>query len=96
MLEDAGRRKTNHHGLWCLAIHNRAFVAIPGTTLGSIGHDAFWDFFDTTWDVAIAREVAGGGSGDDLRRRKQDTLAELHAEVIRYTADHIITMSGRF
>ena len=95
VLEDRAREKDNHHKAWCKATHNREFLAMPGTTLGSIGHDKFWDFFEALWSVAIAKEVTAGGNGDALRQAKIDTLAEVHAAVIQYTTDHIIMMSGR-
>ena len=34
--------KVNHHAPWCLKTYNRDFLAIPATTLGSIGTQQFY------------------------------------------------------
>ena len=95
MLEKRAAEKDGRHKDWCKKTHNREFLAIPGTTLGSIGGSAFWEWYDNIWSRAVRNEIAAGGSGHELQRHKQDLLAVAHAIVIRYTTDHIIALSGR-
>ena len=95
MLEKRAAEKDGRHKEWCKKTHNREFLAIPGTTPGSIGGSAFREWYDNIWGRAGRNEIAAGGSGHELQRHKQDLLAAAHAIVIRYTTDHIIALSGR-
>ena len=95
MIEGRAEEKVGRHSEWCDKTHNRDFLAIPGTTLGSIGGDDFWEWYDGIWDKAARDEVAAGGSRHELDRHKQDLLAMAHAIIIRYTTNHIIALSGR-
>ena len=92
---DREKDKVNHHAEWCRVTHNRDFLGLPGSTLGSLGTPTFWKFFDTLWGLAIRKDKRSGGTGRDIEDAKQRCLAEIHAVIIRYTTDHIIALSGR-
>ena len=89
------REKYGRHAKWCKENFNRDFMGLPGSTLGSVGTEKFWDLIDSIWFTAAAKEIAMGGNDRALHQAKQDMLAEMHAVVVRYTADHIIALSGR-
>ena len=94
MMTQRAAEKIRKHQAYC-ASQRRTFVAAPGTTLGSTGHKEYWDVIDAAFAYAMLRDQAAGGTGYAKQEEKQAFLARLHAILIRYTAQHIIELSGR-
>ena len=94
MMTQRAAEKIRKHQAYC-ASQRRTFVAAPGTTLGSTGGKEYWDVIDAAFAYAMMRDQAAGGTGYAKQEEKQAFLARLHAILIRYTAQHIIELSGR-
>ena len=87
-LESVETTKIGTHGRDCLQ-QRRLFIAVPGTTHGSLGCQKFWDFFDNIWSTAIRREQRTGGSGSEAARKKRLSIARLHVVLVRNTYEAI-------
>ena len=93
MLQARGNQKSKHHGPYCKDM-GRIFVPAPGATTGATGTDEYWKFMLRIFARAIIRDQVAGGSGFGVQEQKRDLLAHLHAIIIRYTAQHTISLSG--
>ena len=73
ILMNWAKHKTEKHGPGCMAA-NRNFTPLVVTTLGGIGANEFWGWFDAAFGASIALHVAGGGSGREIADRKQAAI----------------------
>ena len=68
-------------------------VAAVGTTLGGVGGDAFRELFDRIFMRAMVKDQIAGGSGFGVQEQKQALKQRLQAIIIKYTAQHVITLT---
>ena len=94
MLLARGKQKSDHHGPYCKDM-GRIFVPAPGSTTGATGTDEYWAFMHRIFARAITRDQIAGGSGFGIQEQRRELLAQLHAIIIRYTAQHTVSLSGR-
>ena len=87
-------RKTRKHAEDCSDM-NREFVGVPGTTLGDLGTDTFWDIIDSATMKAITTAQIQGKDAFDINAAKQNMITAIQGEVTRYTGTLVFNLSSR-
>ena len=88
------RRKTQEHEMHCRNM-NRNMIGVPGSTMGNIGTDTFWNIINGAVTNIITQKQLKGNDHLQIQEEKQQLLLEIQTIIIKYTAQHISNLSSR-
>ena len=74
---------------------NRRFVGVPGTTLGDIGTETFWDLIDSATRNAVTVAQIQGKDAFEINAAKQNMITTIQGDVARYTGTLVHSLSCR-
>ena len=93
-MKTQARNKAHKHAIHCRNM-NRNMIGVPGTTLGNIGTETFWNVIHGAMTNTIIQKQLGGNDHLQIQNEKQQLLLEIQSIIIKYTAQHIANLSSK-